>query len=132
MKNETSKRIALIAEDEVLLRSIAAEFLAEAGFDVLEANDGEEALILLQTNSEISLLVSDVRMPRMDGYVLTRAALDLQPGLKVILMTGYSDDIPNYIPRDKIHMFHKPFEFEKLTAVANELVQQQSDPKWPC
>src|ERR1700761_5234951 len=123
MKNYPSKRIVLIAEDEVLLRNLVAEFFTEAGFGVLEAGDGDEALSLLQTNNKIDLLVSDVRMPHMDGYVLTRAALDLHPGLKVILMTGYSDDIPNYIPRDRIRMFHKPFEFEKLTALANQLVQ---------
>jgi CheY-like chemotaxis protein len=123
MERKIPRRIVLVAEDEALMRSLATEFLTDAGFTVLEAHDGEEALALLQTNHQINLLVSDVRMPRIDGYVLVRAALDLVPGLKVILMTGYATDVPNYIPQDKIRIFHKPFDFAELSILALHLTR---------
>ncbi|MGH6828088.1 MAG: response regulator, partial [Rhizomicrobium sp.] len=58
----------LIAEDEVMLRAIAVEMLEDAGFEVFQAADGEEALALLKLNPGIALLISDIKMPRMDGY----------------------------------------------------------------
>ena len=124
MERKTSERVVLVAEDEALMRSLAIEFLTDAGFAVLEAHDGEDALGLLQTSHRIDLLVSDVRMPRMDGYVLARAALDLVPGLKVILMTGYATEVPNYLPRDKIRIFQKPFDFAELSDLALHLTSE--------
>jgi CheY-like chemotaxis protein len=51
-----------------------------------------EALELLKPNPEIVLLVSDIKMPRMDGYALVTAGLEFKPDLKVLLMTGYAQD----------------------------------------
>ena len=112
----------LLAEDEAMLRTIAVEMLEEAGFQVFEAADGVEALDLLKANPDINLLVSDVKMPRMDGYALVEAGYALRPGLKVLLMTGYAQEPPPQLLRDhSIQVLHKPFNLEKLCALAAEL-----------
>jgi two-component system cell cycle sensor histidine kinase/response regulator CckA len=113
----------LLAEDEAMLRTIAVEMLEEAGFQVFEAADGVEALDLLKANPDINLLVSDVKMPRMDGYALAEAGYALRPGLKVVLMTGYAQEPPAQLMKGRnIQILHKPFNLERLCALAAELV----------
>jgi CheY-like chemotaxis protein len=110
----------LIAEDEAMLRIIAVEMLQDAGFTVYEAGDGVEALALLEANPGIELLVSDVKMPRMDGYALVQAGRELKPDLKVLLMTGYAQDPPAHL--NKVVTLHKPFSLDKLCQMAAEMV----------
>jgi CheY-like chemotaxis protein len=113
----------LVAEDEAMLRVIAVEMLEDAGFKVFEAGDGVEALELLKANPEIALLVSDIKMPRMDGYALVTAGLEFKPDLKVLLMTGYAQDPPpQFLKARDIQILHKPFNLEKLCALATEMV----------
>ena len=71
----------LVAEDEAMLRAIAVEMLEDAGYSVFQAGDGEEALALLRNNPGIQVLISDIKMPRMDGYALAEAGLQLRPEL---------------------------------------------------
>ena len=114
----------LVAEDEAMLRIIAVEMLEDAGFTVFQAADGEEALALLKANPEISLLVSDIKMPRMDGYALVQAGREFRPELKVLLMTGYSQDPPPNNPAfHGVATLHKPFNLDKLCQMAGEMVK---------
>jgi CheY-like chemotaxis protein len=113
----------LLAEDEAMLRVIAVEMLEDAGFQVFEAGDGVEALELLKANPQIVLLVSDVKMPRMDGYALVEAGIAFNPELKVLLMTGYAQEPPmGVLKAREIQILHKPFNLEKLCALAAEMV----------
>lgn len=116
----SDKPTILVAEDEAMLRMIAVEMLQDSGFEVFEAGDGVEGLELLKAHPEISLLVSDIKMPRMDGYALAEAGLALKPELKILLMTGYAQEPPPSLPRH-IQILHKPFNLERLCAVAAEL-----------
>lgn len=112
----------LLAEDEPMLRIIAVEMLEDAGFEVFEAGDGIEALELLKANPQISLLVSDIKMPRMDGYALVEAGLLLKPCLKILLMTGYAQEPPPLLLRNAgVQILHKPFDLERLCALAVEM-----------
>jgi CheY-like chemotaxis protein len=112
----------LLAEDEPMLRIIAVEMLEDAGFEVFEAGDGIEALELLKANPQISLLVSDIKMPRMDGYALVEAGLQFKPCLKVLLMTGYAQEPPPLLLRTAgVQILHKPFDLERLCALAAEM-----------
>ena len=112
----------LLAEDEVMLRVAAEETMAEAGFQVLPAADGEEALALLKAHRDITMLVSDVRMPRMNGVELIKAALKLNPALKVVIMTGFAGDIPDDLLQQAIKVLRKPFNLDRLceTVIAME------------
>jgi CheY-like chemotaxis protein len=120
----TDRPVLLLAEDEAMLRLLAMEMLEEAGFQVFEAADGVEGLELLKSHPEISLLVSDIKMPRMDGYALAEAGLALKPDLKILLMTGYSQTPPPALLKQAdVQILHKPFNLERLCALAAELTQ---------
>jgi len=117
----------LVAEDEAMLRVIAVEMLEDAGFTVFQAGDGEEALALLRANPQIALLVSDIKMPRMDGYALVAAGRAFRPDLKVLLMTGYAQDPPPQVAALKgIQTLHKPFNLDRLCQLAGEMVRTSS------
>jgi len=82
----------LIAEDEESLRSLVARALAQDGHAVVTANDGAEALDLLtREQGAFELLLTDIRMPIMDGIALALAAARDHPNLAILLMTGYAD-----------------------------------------
>ncbi|HEY8253119.1 MAG TPA: response regulator [Rhizomicrobium sp.] len=120
----SDRPVLLLAEDEAMLRLLAMEMLEEAGFQVFEAADGVEGLELLKSHPEISLLVSDIKMPRMDGYALAEAGLALKPDLKILLMTGYSQTPPPALLKQaEVQILHKPFNLERLCALAAELTQ---------
>jgi CheY-like chemotaxis protein len=116
----TDKPALVLAEDEAMLRLLAVEMLQDAGFEVFEAADGMEGLELLKSHPEVLLLVSDIKMPRMDGYALAEAGLSLKPDLKVLLMTGYAHEPPPTLLR-QVRVLHKPFNLEQLCALAAEL-----------
>ena len=113
----------LIAEDEAMLRVIAVEMLEDAGFTVFQACDGVEALAVLKANPGIQVLVSDIKMPRMDGYALVEAGIAFKPDLKVLLMTGYAQEPPPAVLKAReVQILHKPFNLEKLCALAAQMV----------
>jgi DNA-binding NtrC family response regulator len=113
----------LIAEDEAMLRVIAVEMLEDAGFTVFQAGDGAEALDMLKANPGIQVLVSDIKMPRMDGYALAQAGIEMRPELKVLLMTGYAQDPPPALLKAReIKTLHKPFNLERLSELVGEML----------
>lgn len=106
----------LIADDESEIRDLIAEALTDRGFKVAQAGDGAQAIQILREEKNISLLISDVRMPVMSGYTLAREAIALCPTLKVLMMTGYAADYAmpaDLIERD-IKTLHKPFNVLRL------------------
>ena len=120
-----SRHQLLLAEDEAMLRVIAVEMLEDAGFEVFQAGDGEDALGVLRDNPGIVLLISDVKMPRMDGYALVAHSLVLKPELKILLMTGYAEDPPTGLLRNgHVEILRKPFDLDKLCQVAQALTSE--------
>jgi CheY-like chemotaxis protein len=118
----TGGKTILLAEDEALLRLVAVEALKDAGYEVLEAGNGNEGLAILQSSEHIDLLVTDIKMPGLNGYQLAEAGLKLRPGIKIVLMTGYSDEIvPDAIRQATIRVFHKPFNFDDLIAFLGKM-----------
>jgi two-component system NtrC family sensor kinase len=80
----------LVVEDDEDVRLYVAETLRALGYDVLQASSGEDALRVVDEHARISLLLTDVVMPGMNGRKLADAASLRKPGLKVLFMTGYS------------------------------------------
>jgi two-component system, cell cycle sensor histidine kinase and response regulator CckA len=109
--------IVLLVEDEAAVRILARRILARAGYTVLEARDGEEALTLFATHQgEIDLLLTDAVMPRMGGIALATALRKRRPGLPIVLMSGYSEDMAYgdaHLP-DGVAFLQKPFELQGL------------------
>jgi two-component system cell cycle sensor histidine kinase/response regulator CckA len=86
----TPAETILVVEDEPAVRQLVAAALERAGYRVLEARDGERALSLFEANeAAIDLLVTDLRMPQMDGSELVRLLRARAPNLKVICVSGY-------------------------------------------
>jgi two-component system cell cycle response regulator CpdR len=82
----------LIAEDEEGIRSLVARALSQDGHTVTTANDGAEALdLLVREQGAFELLLTDIRMPIMDGIALALAAARDHPHVAILLMTGYAD-----------------------------------------
>jgi two-component system, cell cycle sensor histidine kinase and response regulator CckA len=101
--------IILVAEDEVLVRNIVCMLLNHEGYQVLSAADGQEALDLAREyHGEIDLLLTDIKMPRMDGVSLAKQIIQERPGIRVLLMSGeVSDEIREKNVR--LPFLRKPF-----------------------
>ncbi len=81
----------LVAEDEEQLRELTAEILSGEGYEVVTADNGDDAMSLLAADRSIALLLTDIKMPgALDGWALARAARSLRPDLRVIYMTAYA------------------------------------------
>jgi two-component system cell cycle sensor histidine kinase/response regulator CckA len=81
----------LVVDDEVSARTFAVRVLQSADYDTFEGSDGPESLQLVKAAGPFDLLLTDQRMPKMDGTELARQLRRTLPDLKVLYMTGYSD-----------------------------------------
>jgi CheY-like chemotaxis protein len=112
----------LIAEDEEALRTLVARALSMDGHEVVTANDGAEALdVLTRERGAFELLLTDIRMPIMDGIALALAAARDHPGLGILLMTGYADQRERASGLDAlIHdVVAKPFSLGAIRGAVN-------------
>jgi CheY-like chemotaxis protein len=113
----------LVVEDEVMLLMVVAETLRDAGYNVWEASNGELAVDILKSRPDIELLISDIKMPGMNGYQVADFGLSLRPDLKVLLMTGYAQDpLPQKIRELGIQVLRKPFDFDQLPGLAETIL----------
>lgn len=90
VENKWDKHIILIAEDECYNYLFLEELLSPTGVKILHARDGKEAVELVKTHPEISLVLMDIKMPVMDGYTATRLIKSLKPQIPVIAQTAYA------------------------------------------
>jgi two-component system, cell cycle response regulator CpdR len=119
----------LVADDEEAIRSLVARALRQDGHDVMTTNDGAEALdVLVREKGAFELLLTDIRMPVMDGIALALAAARDHPAVTILLMTGYADQRERAYGLDAlIHdVITKPFSLATMrTAVESALSAQQ-------
>jgi CheY-like chemotaxis protein len=110
---------ALLVEDEELVRMSTADMLSDLGYGVVEAGSAEEALELLKQGPAPDVLVTDHLMPGMCGSELARTARALQPGLPVLLVSGYAEaeGVAGDLPR-----LAKPFRGAELAERLESLV----------
>lgn len=115
----------LVVEDEPLLRMFNADMLIDAGFDVLEAADATEALHLLETNSDIRVVFTDVEMPgALDGFALAQRIEALWPDIGVLVTSGrrYPSEIFQAATR---RFLPKPFRVAQVVEVIDAFVQSR-------
>ena len=115
----------LLVEDEAGVRDLAHEFLKEAGYKVLEANDGAEALeVAGRYAGTIDLLLTDMVMPRMSGKELMRILLEARPGLKVVMMSGYAEFSADGKNAPEFVSLAKPFSMSSLVEKLHEVLHK--------
>ncbi len=116
----------LLVEDESSVRRIVATLLQDAGYRLLEAGGGDEALKLFESHDgDIDLLITDVVMPGMSGTDLASELLRRRPDLKVLLMSGYSPDYGSLgeLAGKGVELMQKPFSRDRLSDKIRELLE---------
>jgi CheY-like chemotaxis protein len=116
------KRI-LIVEDDPLTRKHLGVFLREEGYEVNEAKDGAEALDLLN-ELRFDLVLSDVRMPRVDGIAVVSHLRSISPQTPSVLMTAYPDDAIGLSRIPTAILLTKPVLFPDLQAKIRHLLER--------
>jgi DNA-binding NtrC family response regulator len=115
----------LLVEDEDSVRSLAREVLESQGYRVIEAEDGVEALrVAAAHDGPIQMLVTDVVMPRMGGGELAEKLAGMRPGIRVLFVSGYTDDsIIRHGVRERSSAFlQKPFALDAFAARVREVL----------
>ena len=113
----------LIAEDEEAIRSLVARALKQDGHEVMTVSDGAQALdVLVREEGAFELLLTDIRMPVMDGIALAHAAAREHPAVTILLMTGYADQRERAHDLDALvhDVIAKPFSLGTIRSVVNE------------
>lgn len=123
--SETRRPILLYVEDEAIVSMVVIESLEEAGFAVKHVFDGKAALsTLAQGAGSYRALVTDVRLPEVDGWDIARRAREIDPSMPVVYVTGDSaaewsaKGVPNSL------MLEKPFATAQLVAAVTTLMNQ--------
>jgi len=114
----------LLVEDEDAVRTFSSRALSNKGYEVMDANGGESALDILKTEDihSLDLLVTDVIMPDMDGPTLAAKMREENPDLKIIFMSGYTEEKLKDHMGENIWFLAKPFTLKQLAAKVKEVL----------
>ncbi len=113
----------LLVEDEPMVRSVAERALTRHGYTVVTADNGEDALEIVNKGEPIDLLISDVVMPGMDGPTMVREARKSRPELKILFMSGYAEEqLRKSIDIENVNFLPKPFSVTELAEAARRTV----------
>jgi two-component system, response regulator PdtaR len=113
----------LIVEDEFLLRTDASVFLEDAGFEVYEASNADEAINLLELHANIRAVFTDIQMPgSMDGLKLAHYVRGRWPPVKLILTSGRAKPLSADMPAG-CGFFGKPYQFEKVESTLRAMLE---------
>jgi CheY-like chemotaxis protein len=107
----------LLAEDDEAVRRLARKILERAGYTVIEAKDGEEAVARFREHADrVELLLLDVVMPGLGGQDVMERAAEIRPGVPVVFASGYSENAvhTNVVLRARIRLIQKPFGHDAL------------------
>jgi CheY-like chemotaxis protein len=123
---ESGRPVVLVVEDDHLLRLDAADIIAAAGFDVVEAANADEAIAILESRNDITVVFTDIQMPgSMDGLKLARAVRGRWPPIKIVTTSGQriieETDLPEggrFLP--------KPYSPMQVRGVLHEVTQRAS------
>ena len=123
---ESGRPVVLVVEDDHLLRLDAADIIAAAGFDVVEAANADEAIAILESRNDITVVFTDIQMPgSMDGLKLARAVRGRWPPIKIVTTSGQpiieETDLPEggrFLP--------KPYSRIQISGLLREVTQRAS------
>ena len=122
--------VVLVVDDEPNVRSLVIEALEEMGFMTLQAGNGAEALLLLQSNARIDLMITDVGLPGgMNGRQVADGGRALRPDLKVLFITGYAENavVGNGHLEPGMQVLTKPFTLDALAGRVHDMVDVEEN-----
>jgi len=125
VKDLTGHERILLVEDEDNVRAFSARALRATGYEVFEADSGEEALdVLADIGGQIDLMISDVVMPEMDGPALLIKVRERLPTLKVIFVSGYAEEsVRQDIADDRsVEFLAKPYSLDQINSKVKEVL----------
>ena len=127
-KPRAGTQTVLVVEDEAGLRALAKKLLQRQGYAALVAADADEALRLIEQQPSIDVLLTDVVMPGVSGPDLTRRLAELRPALKVIYMSGYTEEaiVQHGVLKPGIAFLHKPFTSQTLGGKIREVLSNDT------
>ena len=115
----------LIVEDEFLIRLTLLEVLVDEGYDVLESENGPDAVALVAGDPAISLLLTDIQMPGgMDGHMVASRARELRPDLPVIFMTGAPETEDGPVAGTRNLYLAKPYSPSDMCAAVRQMLER--------
>jgi CheY-like chemotaxis protein len=118
---ESRRPVVLIVEDEFLLRMDALDMITAAGFEVIEAANADEAIDILESRRDITLVFTDIQMPgSMDGLKLACAVRDRWPPIKIVATSGHVDVNETDLPKGG-RFLPKPYSSTQVMGVLREL-----------
>jgi CheY-like chemotaxis protein len=120
-----SGEVVLIVDDEPTVRMLMSDVLSEAGYTVLEAQDGPSSMRILESDTRIDLLITDVGLPGgMNGRQVADAARLTRPGLKVLFVTGFAENaaIGNGHLPPGMEVIAKPFQVGDLASKVGKII----------
>jgi two-component system, NtrC family, response regulator HydG len=117
----------LVVDDRPEMAEMIADDLSDRGYEGVSTTSGHEAMRMLQTE-RVDVLVTDVRMPEVDGLALLSLSLRLDPSRPVIMMTAYGtlDTVLETTGRGAYHYLTKPFRLEALVRVLEQALGHRS------
>jgi CheY-like chemotaxis protein len=119
---ELKRPVVLIVEDEFLLRLDAVDMIAAAGYEVLEAGNADEAIVILEAHRDITVIFTDIQMPgSMDGLKLARAVRGRWPPIKIVATSGHVHVSETDLPEGG-RFLPKPYSPKQVTGVLRELM----------
>ncbi len=114
-----NKKVLLVEDDE-MFREALAQFFLDLGYEVTQAHDGLHALSLL-SNAKYNFVLSDIKMPNLDGISLLAKIKEQYAELPVVLMSGFSEVLETTTPQQlgANNFIEKPFSLDELEKIVN-------------
>ena len=117
--------IVLVAEDETIVRLVANDLLSDAGYRVLEARDGQEALTVLEVHPNVRALFTDVNMPNLDGLTLARIVRERWPQIGIVITSALP--LPSG-PPDGARFIRKPYSSKVVLCELEAAIAETDGP----
>ena len=117
LKGSMAQKTILLVDDETIIRELMSDVISAQGYEVIHAPDGKQAVDAFRTRAgRIDLVILDMHMPEMDGKQTFEALKSISPDVKVLVSSGFSDDVEvrALLSKGAMGIVNKPFRIDDL------------------